>query len=140
MSAPTHLLSRRQTTNPLLTQKVQQMAIPLRPLVSLTDGTPHPAFPYTLLSYWLLTSAQLDDLAHFYHQRTPCVWTERYPCPVVWRTDASMEEKRRRIGRFIGLRGCESPVLSEEDIRREVREARWREEEEEMWGRKRRGY
>jgi hypothetical protein len=51
---------------------------------------------------------------------------------VEWRTDATLEEKRRKIGRFIGLRGCESPLRlqSEEDIIREVRQARATEEDE----------
>ncbi len=93
-----------------------------------------PSFPSTLLNFWLLTSTQLDELAHFYHQQTPSVYTRHYPCPVnrEWRTDATLEEKRRRIGRFIGLRGCESPVRvqSEEEITREVRDARAREEDE----------
>jgi hypothetical protein len=72
----------------------------------------HPAFPRTLLAFWLLTDAQLDDLAHFYHQRTPGPWTRQYPCPVHWprgRGAMGIEEKRRKLGRFIGLRGCESP-------------------------------
>jgi hypothetical protein len=119
------------------------MAIGLRPLVSLTEGCPHPAFPRTLLNYWLLTSSQLDDLAHFYHQRTPSFYTYRYPCPVTWRNDATLEEKRRRIGRFIGLKGCESPNpvgLSEEEVQEELRKAREKNEEEELFSKKRRGY
>lgn len=52
-----------------------------------------------------------------------------------WDRNAGIEEKRRRIGRFIGLRGCESPV-DEEVIREEVRRARWKEEEECMFRRK----
>lgn len=113
--------------------KIKQMALPLAPLVRLTTGEVHPVFPSTLLNFWLLTSEQCDELAHFYHQRTPGIYTRHYPCPVVWRTDATLEEKRRRIGRFIGLRGCESPVrvLSEEEIIRGVREERERAMEEE---------
>jgi len=101
----------------------------------------HPVFPSILLNFWLLTSEQCDELAHFYHQRTPSEWTRHYPCPVEWRTDATLEEKRRRIGRFIGLRGCESPVnvQSEEEIVQEVRNAR-SSEEDEMWRRKTRWY
>lgn len=72
-----------------------------------------------------------------------------------WRVDATLEEKRRRIGRFIGLRGCESPVgevrereridierrgEEEREIEREVMERRWRDEEEEMFKRKMRWY
>ncbi|KAE8447608.1 hypothetical protein EG329_010579 [Mollisiaceae sp. DMI_Dod_QoI] len=140
--------SSRQAQNPLLAAKIQQMALPLSPLVRLTTGEVHPSFPSTLLNFWLLTSEQLDELAHFYHQRTPSIYTRHYPCPVnkEWRTDATLEEKRRRIGRFIGLRGCESPVQgagkvdSEKEIEQEVRERRWKDEEDEMFKRKTRWY
>ncbi|KAG4433549.1 hypothetical protein IFR05_010974 [Cadophora sp. M221] len=128
--------------NPALDAKIRQMALPLAPLVRLTTGEVHPVFPSTLLNFWLLTSEQCDELAHFYHQRTPCVYTTHYPCPVVWRTDALLEEKRRRIGRFIGLRGCESPVrlLTEEEIQRRVQEERERAIEEERMSEKTRWY
>lgn len=86
------------------------MAVRLAPLVQLTTGAVHPDFPRTLLAFWLLTDAQLDSLAHFYHQRTPCAWTAQYPCPVSWPPGLGIEEKRRKLGRFIGLRGCDSPV------------------------------
>ena len=35
-----------------------------------------------------------------------------YPAPVVtrWERDGEIEGKRRRFGRFVGLRGCESPI------------------------------
>lgn len=53
---------------------------------------------------------------------------------IEWRSDATLDEKRRRIGRFIGLRGCESPMVvrTEDDIEREARRARAREEDEVM--------
>ncbi|KAH7364578.1 hypothetical protein BKA65DRAFT_573011 [Rhexocercosporidium sp. MPI-PUGE-AT-0058] len=128
--------------NPALDAKIKQMALPLAPLVRLTTGEVHPVFPSTLLNFWLLTSEQCDELAHFYHQRTPSVYTTHYPCPIQWRTDATLEEKRRRIGRFIGLRGCESPVrvLTEEEIRRSVQEERERAMEEERMRGKTRWY
>ncbi len=120
------------------------MSLRLAPLVRLTTGEVHPVFPSTLLNYWLLTSEQCDELAHFYHQRSPSIWTQHYPCPVFreWRSDATLEEKRRRIGRFIGLRGCESPVQvqGEEEIVREMRNARAREEEEKALRNKTRWY
>lgn len=118
------------------------MALPLAPLVALTTGQVHPVFPSTLLNFWLLTSEQCDELAHFYHQRTPSMWTTHYPCPIQWRTDATLEEKRRRIGRFIGLRGCESPgrMQSEEDIMREAQDAARRDDDQEMLRRKTRWY
>jgi hypothetical protein len=59
-----------------------------------------------------------------------------------WRTDAMLEEKRRRIGRFIGLRGCESPVemKGEEEIEKDARDSRWRGEDDEMFKRKMQWY
>lgn len=128
-------LNYRRSKNPCLDQKIRKMALPLQPLVSITNGRYHPAFPMTLLNFWVLTSDQLDDIAHFYHQRTPSLFTEKYPCPVEWRRDASLEDKRRKIGKFIGLRGCETPIRiqSEEEIREEMGRAA---EEELVRGRK----
>lgn len=63
-----------------------------------------------------------------------------------WDVDADIEVKRRRLGRFIGLRGCESPemnvegVESVEEIERRVRRERARREEEDVWRRKGRWY
>lgn len=139
-------LKRIAQCNPALASKITQMALPLAPLVRLTNGQIHPSFPKHLLNFWLLTSADLDELAHFYHQRTPCEWTMHYPCPVRWDVDADIEVKRRRLGRFIGLRGCESPemnvegVESVEEIERRVRRERARREEEDVWRRKGRWY
>jgi len=118
----------------VLAAKIAQMALPLAPLVRVTAGDVHPLFPGTILNYWLLTSDQLDDLAHFYHQRTPCALTWHYPCPVDWKADLTLEGKRRKFGRFIGLRGCETPIIvkTEEEIEEEARRARVDEEEEIM--------
>ncbi|KAK6841975.1 hypothetical protein PG990_006036 [Apiospora arundinis] len=135
---PPTLTSRRAAENTAFREKVRQMALPLAPLVQLTTGDVHPRFPSTLLNFWLLTDHELESLASFYHQRTPCVWTRHYPCPVVWSPSMPLEEKRRKIGKFIGLRGCETPVAapkSEEQLLEEARQARWREEDE-MWRRK----
>jgi len=44
-------------------------------------------------------------------------------------TSASIEEKRRRFGRFVGLRGCESPTFEGTTV--------WTEEELERWVRQR---
>lgn len=123
--------------NPALHRKLGEMAIQLSPLVQLTTGNVHPYFPRRILNFWLLTDAQLEELAHFYHQRTPCRYTTCYPCPVTWRSDMPLEEKRRKMGKFIGLRGCDSPVVlkTEGQIAAEARKAS-REREEEMWARK----
>ncbi|RDA83572.1 hypothetical protein CP532_4762 [Ophiocordyceps camponoti-leonardi (nom. inval.)] len=118
------------------------MALLLSPLVQLTTGAVHPHFPRTVLHFWLLTDAQLESLASFYHQRTPSPWSAQYPCPVAWRSDLPLEEKRRRMGKFIGLRGCDtSPdaaavaraLRSEDDI---AEEARLAAADDEMWRRK----
>lgn len=131
----------RKPKNPVLAEKIAQMALPLAPLVRLTTGEIHPQFPGTLLNFWLLTSEQLDELAHFYHQRTPSIWSAHYPCPVTWGRGLTLEEKRRKIGRFIGLGGCESPIKSEEMIMEEmIRRARKERAEEELFGRKTRWY
>ncbi|KAK8056250.1 hypothetical protein PG993_001477 [Apiospora rasikravindrae] len=134
---PPTLTSRRAAENTAFREKVRQMALPLAPLVQLTTGDVHPRFPATLLNFWLLTDHELESLASFYHQRTPCVWTRHYPCPVAWSPSMPLEEKRRKIGKFIGLRGCETPVSSksEEQLMEEARQARWRDEDE-MWRRK----
>lgn len=105
------LSARRTSRNPSLDGKLKQMALPLAPLVQLTSGHIHPAFPSTLLHFWLLTDDQLDQIAHFYHQRTPCQWTRHYPCPITWGEGLSVEEKRRKIGKFIGLRGVSTFFL-----------------------------
>lgn len=54
-----------------------------------------------------------------------------------WPSGLTIEEKRRKIGRFIGLRGCESPIIAgfgrnrtEEEIAEEARRARLADEEE----------
>ncbi|KAK8089049.1 hypothetical protein PG997_004010 [Apiospora hydei] len=135
--AAADLTSRRAAENTAFREKVRQMALPLAPLVQLTTGDVHPRFPATLLNFWLLTDHELESLASFYHQRTPCVWTRHYPCPVAWSPSMPLEEKRRKIGKFIGLRGCETPVSSksEEQLMEEARQARWRDEDE-MWRRK----
>ncbi|KAI4173096.1 MAG: hypothetical protein LQ343_003206 [Gyalolechia ehrenbergii] len=107
-------------------RKLTHLATPLAPLLSITSGTTHPSFPSTILNYHLLTEEQLNDLAHHYHQRTPNQWSLCYPLPIVGRWhagsgptisqqgqvhgEANLEDKRRRFGRFMGLRGCESPV------------------------------
>ena len=143
--------SHRGIKNPALHEKLRHMALPLAPLVQITTGTTHPAFPATLLNFWLLTDTELEELAAFYHQRTPSRWSRQYPCPVTWNSDAGLETKRRRLGRFIGLRNCHSPlagedsdgrdsggavvIKTEEEILEEARRAREMNEDE-MWKRK----
>lgn len=99
--------NRRAGRNAGLQEKMRQMRLPLVPLVQMSTGAVHPEFPATLLNFWLLTEAQLDDLARFYHQKTPSPWSASYPCPITWKSGLTLEEKRRKIGKFIGLRYVE---------------------------------
>ncbi|KAI1615036.1 hypothetical protein EDD37DRAFT_630115 [Exophiala viscosa] len=128
--SPATLRTRAQYTNSL-----QHLRAPLVPLISVSNGLPHPQFPTTLLQYHLLTHDQLDSLARWYHQVDPPLdetfmypawipaWTSLHPSHeyrnVVLDNDSTpsshnvdLETKRRRFGRFIGLRGCESPTAT----------------------------
>ena len=109
------------------------MRLTLAPIYPLPDGPPHPAYPKSLLQYWLLTESQLDSLAAYYHQLSPTSeWRTHYPASMNWDRDflaqpnmqMSREEraaclpdedriaiKRRMFGKFIGLRGCETPLV-----------------------------
>ncbi len=101
---------------------VEHLRNPLVPLISVMTGLPHPAFPINLLQYHLLTHAQLDSLARWYHQVEPAVaetffyptwipaWTSLVGDDDNTNVGVDLETKRRRFGRFIGLRGCESPT------------------------------
>lgn len=71
---------------------------------------------------------------------------------MVWDVTAPVEVKRRRLGRFIGLRGCESPLAgdgssggemsaeesaeSEREVEREIERRRAANEESELFKRK----
>ena len=104
--------SQAEDPQPLFKRHVDHLRLPLQPLLSIQTGVAHPSFPPTLLHYHLLTEAELDELTHFYHQRTPSSSSFSYPAPIVerWKRDANIDDKRRRFGRFVGLRGCESPL------------------------------
>src|SRR4051812_20968655 len=110
----------RISQNLALHERIERLALSLAPLVRLTTGDIHPAFPKTLLHYHLLTDTQLEELAHFYHQRTPACWTMLYPKPMVWRAGLTIDEKRRKFGKFIGLRGCDPPNNMEEELQEEI--------------------
>ncbi|KAK5193715.1 hypothetical protein LTR92_006055 [Exophiala xenobiotica] len=131
--SPTSLRTRVQHMH-----SVEHLRAPLVPLISVTNGLPHPSFPTTLLQYHLLTHEQLDCMARWYHQVDPPLdETFMYPAWIpAWTSmhpgngngdssaahegegdgdgdgdgDVDLETKRRRFGRFIGLRGCESPA------------------------------
>jgi len=104
------IASRRRAMNPALQAHIRHLSLSLCPLVNVSSGQPHPSFPKTMLAYHLLTDAQLDDMANYYHQRTPSPWTRLYPCPVNWAAAVTTADKRRKFGRFIGLKGCDSPT------------------------------
>ncbi|EXJ93925.1 hypothetical protein A1O1_02318 [Capronia coronata CBS 617.96] len=122
--SPTTLRNRIQYMH-----SVEHLRAPLVPLISVSSGLSHPLFPTTLLQYHLLTHDQLDDLARWYHQVNPPVdetfmypawipaWTTSDPENTMGRASndrnsIDLETKRRRFGRFIGLRGCESPTAA----------------------------
>lgn len=171
-SARSRLRSQKQAH---LQALLAHLAHPLVALVSVSSGKPHPDFPRTLLSYHLLTHEQLDNLARHYHQTVDAGEARwMYPAPIGWgkvwcgsqasqnsscnatekRHLVNLETKRRRWGRFIGLKGCESPTedrtedsseQSREDLLERM-ERQWQkalkqaEEErrlkEKIWGRK----
>ncbi|KAK3113288.1 hypothetical protein LTR53_009572 [Teratosphaeriaceae sp. CCFEE 6253] len=79
--APT---TRRNST---LAKKIATLQLTLAPLVPLPSGAPHPAFPSTLMAFHLLTEAELDSIAHYYHQSTPGPWSESYPASMNWDKD-----------------------------------------------------
>lgn len=122
-STPKIKLHLKRRPHPLLAS-IKHLATPLIPLISVVTGLPHPEFPVSLLQYHLLTHSQLDSLARWYHQTTdsgperamyPAVirkaWTTTLPEDDDGEDQVDLEVKRRRFGRFIGLRGCESPVV-----------------------------
>jgi hypothetical protein len=106
--------------HPDFPRAVAHLKLPLHPLVSMTTGQPHPNFPTSILNYQLLSSSDLDNLAQHYHQTsTPSYYTSQYPRQVPsWEgKNLELEVKRRRFGRFIGMRGCESPIHVVEGLR-----------------------
>lgn len=152
---------------------VNHYATELVPLISVRTGEAHPDFPSSLLQYHLLTHDQLDSLARHYHQ-TIDAGNERwdYPYPIAWgkvwcgnnpapttslsnqsrRHLVDLNTKRRRFGRFIGLKVESSPVQSPREAQEqgeslvERMEREWRESlrrvedehklREKMWGRR----
>ncbi|BDD57828.1 hypothetical protein MPDQ_005431 [Monascus purpureus] len=116
----TAVIPKKHRLSRAFTLTLSHLSTPLHPLVSTTTGLPHPEFPTSLLKYHLLTDEQLDSLARHYHQfYPPLPETYRYPMLIKpWvgiDSTVDLSVKRRRFGRFIGLRGCESPVSSSYD-------------------------
>jgi hypothetical protein len=126
------ILQRRQTKMPLLSRnpelldKISQMRLTIAPIVHVQNGLSGPDFPPTMLNLFLLTEAQLDQLAHFYSQSTPDALTHQYPQTMDWskpflEKDSTLPEncrlnelervkiKMRMFARFIGMREAETP-------------------------------
>src|ERR1700742_974945 len=70
--------------NSALVKKIATLQLHLAPLVPLPSGSPHPAFPRTLMGFHLLTEDELDSIAHYYHQSTPGPWSNHYPANMNW--------------------------------------------------------
>ncbi|KAJ5780830.1 hypothetical protein N7457_005990 [Penicillium paradoxum] len=94
----------------------------LWPLVNCETGQTHPDFPATMLAYNLLTSEQVDNLARHFHQVWPPVPASyNYPVRITPWIGTSEEHtidlptRVRRLGRFFGLQGCESPTEGNEE-------------------------
>ena len=168
-SQPTKIVFRRPQTpqQKQLHASIAHLGSELIPLISVRTGRAHPEFPKSLLQYHLLTHDQLDSLARWYHQ-TVDAGQQRwmYPCPIAWgrvwcgfsssttttaetpnrRHLVDLDTKRRRWGRFIGLRGCDSPVDEQQENITERMERDWREAlrkaeedrrvQEKLWGRR----
>ncbi|OCL01804.1 hypothetical protein AOQ84DRAFT_204011 [Glonium stellatum] len=116
--------------NLALASKIATLRLKIAPIICVTSGVPHPAFPNTMLAFWLLTEAQLDTMARYYSQSTPSKYTFMYPRTMGWdkaflavsRKDQAADDdrhvlsaadriaiKRRKFAKFIGMRGCETP-------------------------------
>lgn len=133
----------QKSQRPSLAPVITRLQYPLAPLHPQPDGDPHPSFPRTLLHYHLLTEDQLDSIALYYHQvvsptKPTSVWIDEYPATMNWDTgylahvghlhgaQARISTKKRKVGRFIGLRGCDTPLEEVEDF------SRWRSRRDEV--------
>jgi hypothetical protein len=140
-SSPVNHSSISKRVNPVLQQKLAHMRLRLAPIYPLPQGNPHPSFPETILQYWLLTEDQIDLMASYYHQTSPTnQWHNQYPATMRWdsqflakpdhlrMSEGEIAEllndgerlgvKRRMLGRFIGLKGCETPIG---EVRRRIK-------------------
>lgn len=114
--------TRKRNFHPSFLAHLAHLAQPLRPFISVTTGLSHPSFPASLLIFNLLTSAELDVLAAYYHQFIPATretssypvripaWVDRHGHPLL---DIPIETKRRLFGQFIGLVGPDESSLEE---------------------------
>jgi hypothetical protein len=117
-------ISRRSSK---LALKISCMRLAIAPIVHVQTGLPGAGFPDTMLHLFLLTESQLDQLAQYYSQITPCELTHQYPQTMDWSkpflcTDDTLPDncklselervkvKMRMFARFIGMRGTETPL------------------------------
>lgn len=109
---------KRVKGNPELETKISHLQLDLHPLVPLPAGDPHPAFPATLLAYHLLTEQELDDIAHYYHQSTPSIWTHQYPACMNWDKEWLNASKQRRRSSIVSLsrRQCVTQAQAPEAV------------------------
>lgn len=116
------------TRNPELQKKIEEMRLVIAPIVHVGTGLAPLQFPQTILSLFLLTEADLDAMAHYYDQVTPCQQTYQYPQTMdwsrpilakpppgetseLWLSDYErLRIKVRMFARFIGMRGAETPT------------------------------
>ena len=107
--------------NPELAERIANLRLKIAPFVPEPyGGPPHSSYPKMALHFWLLTEDQLDSIAHYYHQSTPNEYTNRYPTAMGWdkaffarlvnNPAKRVEIKRRKFGKFIGIKGCETPT------------------------------
>jgi hypothetical protein len=121
------------------------MRRPITPIHQQGTGLIHPDFPTTVGAMALMTEAQMDSMAEFYHQTGYSEWWLQYPSPMVWRRDEdNVWLKRRKMSEFIGIRRPRPPpgeVVGwmnelEAEIERRMAEARGEEEKREDLRRK----
>lgn len=123
-----------QMNKEALQEKLRHMQLALEPIFQLPAGEPHPQFPETMLQFNLLTEELLDSFAHYYHQAEYGEYTFEYPDCMGWDVHyfdtldivKRVAVKRRKFGKFIGLRGCQTPT-EELAARLELLETRTRE-------------
>jgi len=130
----------RNRPSPALQTKIAHMKLKLAPIYPLPAGPPHSSFPSTLLQYWLLTEQEIDSMAAYYHQTSPNPWTCQYPANMRWDShflaksdplamskkeithlltdEERLGVKRRMLGKFIGLRGWDTPTA---EVKRKLR-------------------
>jgi hypothetical protein len=103
--------------DPDLRAKFELMARKIEPFVQIGTGDVHPDFPSSVLAFNLMNEAQLDAVAEFYHQAQAGgpYWLQ-YPCPVYWRKDMEVADKRTLMGNFIGIIPRESVLPAEVEM------------------------